>query len=181
MSPVRWGLALSGWAALAAVAFLPEAYVPRVIVTAAFLLACPGLAAVRWARPAWAGQRAVIVETAVLALVVSMSLSVLVAEALFLSGTFSVRRTLLALAVPTSVLALLPQRRGSRDRTRRAAPDQAPATTDAERVKPPPRQEDAARTVDAPHKSAEGVASALAAVAFAARRLAAAMMAGTRG
>lgn len=180
MSPLRWGLALSGWAALAAVAFLPEAHVLRMIVTAAFLLVCPGAAAVRWARSAWAGERAIILEAAVLALVVSMSLSVLVAEALFLSGTFTVRRALLVLAVVTSVLALLPRHRGSRGRTRRAAPDQAP-TAGAERGEPPPRPGEAARTVRASHQSAGKVATAVAAIVFAARRFAPAMTAVTRG
>nr|WSY50039.1 hypothetical protein OG999_07715 [Streptomyces sp. NBC_00886] len=139
MSPLRWGLALSGWAALAAVTFLPDAAVLRVLVTTAFLLVCPGLAAARWARPASARatSRTVVLETAVLTVVVGMSLSVLVVEALYLSGTFTVTRALLALAVVTSLLALLPQPGGPPGRVRRVAPDDGPPTATDDGDEPP--------------------------------------------
>lgn len=120
MTALRWALALSGWAAWAVVTFLPDALILRAVVTAAFLLVCPGLAAARWARPGRvrATDRTVVLETAVLALTISVSLGVLVVEPLFLSGAFTVTRALVALAAATSVLALLPKPGG----WRRAAP-----------------------------------------------------------
>ncbi|NUK05616.1 DUF1616 domain-containing protein [Streptomyces lunaelactis] len=115
----RWGLAASGWLALAAT--VPPAGTPlRVFVTAVFLLVCPGLAAVQSLRPAARRSRdpAELLEAAVLSVVVSLSLSVLVAEALFLSGTFTARRALLALAVLTSLLALVPRPGSKRSKER---------------------------------------------------------------
>ncbi|WP_328666725.1 hypothetical protein OG905_06925 [Streptomyces sp. NBC_00322] len=121
MTSLRWGLAASGWLALAAT--VASAGTPlRVVVTAVFLLVCPGLAAVGPVRPeAWRGNgRVAVLEVAVLSVVLSLSLSVLVAEAFFLTGTFSARRALLALAVLTSVLALMPRRGGKRIEERQA-------------------------------------------------------------
>ncbi|MER5470786.1 hypothetical protein ABZX90_19765 [Streptomyces sp. NPDC002935] len=139
MTPLRWGLALSGWAALAVVTFLPDALVLRVVVTTAFLLVCPGLAASRWARSGAvrATDRTVVLETGVLAVAVSVSMAVLVAELLFLSGTFTVTRALLALAAATSALALLPRPGGYRRRAPRAVPDAGPRTAAAGRPEPP--------------------------------------------
>ncbi|MEU3917525.1 hypothetical protein [Streptomyces sp. NPDC029004] len=122
MTWLRWVLAASGWVALAAT--VPPAGAPlRVVVTAVFLLVCPGLAAVGPVRPA--ARRGVgrveVLEVAVLSVVLSLSLSVLVAEAFFLSGTFTARRALLALAVLTTVLALMPRTRRKPSRSRRAA------------------------------------------------------------
>ncbi|HET6357292.1 hypothetical protein [Streptomyces sp.] len=122
MTWLRWVLAASGWVALAAT--VPPAGAPlRVVVTAVFLLVCPGLAAVGPVRPA--ARRGVgrveILEVAVLSVVLSLSLSVLVAEAFFLSGTFTARRALLALAVLTTVLSLMPRSRGKPSGSRRAA------------------------------------------------------------
>ncbi|MCX4585256.1 hypothetical protein [Streptomyces sp. NBC_01481] len=121
MISLRWGLALSGWAALAVTA-LPAAHPLRVLVTAVFLLVCPGLAAVQSLRPAARRGRvpAEVLEAAVLSVVVSLALSVLVAEALFLGGTFTARWALLALAVLTSALALMPRRGRKRFKDRRA-------------------------------------------------------------
>ncbi|MFJ5777107.1 hypothetical protein [Streptomyces sp. NPDC093094] len=148
MSPLRWGLALSGWAALAVVVLLPDALVLRIVVTTAFLLVCPGLAGSRWARPGPARvmDRTAVLERGVLALTVSMSAAVLVVGPLFLSGWFTVTRALLALAVVTSVLALLPGPGGRRRGAPRAAPAPAPApgpapgprAADAGRPEPPP-------------------------------------------
>lgn len=142
MSLLRLGLASSGWVALGAVALLPEAAVLRVILTTAFLLVCPGLAALRVGlpAPARAMDPAIFLETAALALVVSMSLSVLVAEVLFLSGVFTVTRALLALAVLTSLLALLSHPGGTRGPARRAAPDDGSPTAAADRTEPPARE-----------------------------------------
>lgn len=170
MSPLRWGLAASGWVALAAVALLPEAAVLRVILTTAFLLVCPGLAALLRCPPASrATDPAIFLETAVLALVVSMSLSVLVAEVLFLSGVFTITRALLALAVLTSLLALLPRPRGTRGPTRRAAPDDGSSPAAADRTGPSVRERDAGP-----------VMGAFTAAGLTARRIAAAVVAGIR-
>jgi hypothetical protein len=106
----RLGLALSGWAA-AAFTVLPAAAFPRVLVVAAFLLVCPGTAALRWVRPPGEErdpERVAVLESGVLAVVLSLALSVLVAEALFVTGIFTLARALLILAALTSVLALLP-------------------------------------------------------------------------
>lgn len=171
MSPLRWGLASSGWVALAAVLLLPEAAVLRVILTTAFLLVCPGLTALRWGSPASvrAMDPATFLETAVLALGVSMSLSVLVAEALFLSGVFTITRALLALAVLTSLLALLPRPRGTRGPTGRAVPDDGSPTQAADRTEPSARE-----------RGAGPVAGAFTAAGLTARRFAAAVAAGIR-
>ncbi|WP_367319374.1 hypothetical protein [Streptomyces sp. HUAS ZL42] len=128
MTRLRWGLALSGWLALAATA-LPAAGVLRVLVTTVFLLVCPGLAAVRWAwpAPARAAGRVALLEAAVLTFVLSLSLAVVIAEALFLSGVFTVARALLALAVVTSTLALLP-RPGAPRRSPGDSPGAGPQT-----------------------------------------------------
>ncbi|MEU9169725.1 hypothetical protein AB0D34_18275 [Streptomyces sp. NPDC048420] len=137
MTPLRWALALSGWAVLAVATYLPDAGVPLVAATTVFLLVCPGLAASRWARsaPAYARDRAAVLEAGVLTLVLSLSLGVLVAETLYLSDTFTVTRALLALAVATSVLALTPKRRG-RHRAPRAARDAGAPAAAADRPQP---------------------------------------------
>ncbi|MXM64518.1 hypothetical protein GR925_13945 [Streptomyces sp. HUCO-GS316] len=134
MTPLRWVLVLSGWAALAAATFLPDAGVLRVLVTTAFLLVCPGLAASRWARsaPAYARDRTAVLETGLLAVVISLSLAVIVAETLYLSDAFTVTRALLALAVVTSVLALVPGRRSRR----RPVPDTGSPTAAADQPEP---------------------------------------------
>lgn len=122
MTALRWVIAASGWLALAATE-LTAGTPLRVAVMAVFLIVCPGLAAVGLLRPAalrgsgWAA----VLEPAVLSVVLSLSLSVLVAEAFFLSGTFTAKRALLALAVLTSVLALMPPPGGKRSKDRRAS------------------------------------------------------------
>ncbi|MFE9650473.1 hypothetical protein ACFYO0_41550 [Streptomyces sp. NPDC006365] len=108
---LRLGLALSGWVAVAATA-LPSGVFPRVLVVPAFLLVCPGLAALRWVRPTGVVRdpaRLAALESCVLAVVLSLAASVLVAEALFLGDVFTLVRALLILAVLTSVLALVPR------------------------------------------------------------------------
>ncbi|MFJ8132457.1 hypothetical protein [Streptomyces hydrogenans] len=113
----RLGLAASGWLALLATA-LPDAAPPRVAAVTAFLLVCPGLAAVLAVRPAPArsAYRYALLETALLTLTLGLALATLVAVVLFLGGAFTAVRALCALAALTSVLALLPQRRGARGR-----------------------------------------------------------------
>ncbi|OIJ67792.1 hypothetical protein [Streptomyces mangrovisoli] len=140
MSRPRWALALSGWVALAAVLLLPDASAPRVAVTTAFLLVCPGLAASRWARPTAvrASDRAALLETGVLAVVVSVSMTVLVVEPLFLGGVFTVAWALLVLAAATTALAVLPGPGERRLRPPRAVPGSAARPADAGRHKRPP-------------------------------------------
>ncbi|MGW8886218.1 hypothetical protein [Streptomyces sp. NPDC055749] len=108
MTALRWTVAVSGWLALAATA-LPVPSAARVLVTAVFLLVCPGLAATLLC----AGRlftdrfgRATVLEAALVTGAVSLSLSALVAEALLLSHVFTTARALAALAALTSVMAL---------------------------------------------------------------------------
>ncbi|MFB8167286.1 glycoside hydrolase family 16 protein [Kitasatospora purpeofusca] len=120
--------ALLGWAAVAATA-LPAGSPPRVAVTAAFVLAGPGAAALlgrptiaRAAGPdRWAA--------AVLVLALSLALAVLTAVGLMLGGVFSARTALLVLAAVSTLLAVLPDRpgpvrawRGARPRPARPRP-----------------------------------------------------------
>ncbi|MFG2818185.1 family 16 glycosylhydrolase [Kitasatospora sp. NPDC048365] len=109
--PVRLLPAVVGWAALAATA-LPAGSAPRAAVTGAFLLTCPGTAALLAARPDWLrpGSRPEMFSAAALAVALSAALSVLTAQALFLGHAFTVRRAVLALAALTTVLVLLPRR-----------------------------------------------------------------------
>ncbi|MFF8535676.1 hypothetical protein ACN6K9_000721 [Streptomyces sp. SAS_267] len=139
MTYPRWGLALSGWVALAVVTLLPDALVLRAVVTTAFLLVCPGLAASRWARSRVRRlrDRTAVLETGVLALTLSLSMAVLVVEPLFLGGAFTVTRALLALAAATSVLALLPLPGEGRRQKPRDVPDPDPPTADSGRSGPP--------------------------------------------
>ncbi|MET8222657.1 hypothetical protein ACWERY_11920 [Streptomyces sp. NPDC004082] len=139
MTSLRLGLALSGWAALAVVTFLPDALILRVVVTTAFLIACPGLAASRRARAGTVGatDRTAVLEGGVLAVTVSLSMAVLVAVPLFLSDAFTVTRALLALAAATTVLALMTWPGGHRRRAPRVTPDADPGTADPGRPELP--------------------------------------------
>ncbi|MEV8590192.1 hypothetical protein [Streptomyces sp. NPDC051180] len=114
----RWGLAASGWLALIAT-LLPEGSPVRVTAVTAFLLVCPGLAAVLALRPAAAGRdarRYALLEAALLAVTLGLALATLVAVGLFLVELFTATRALLVLAGLTSVLALLPLGSRARDR-----------------------------------------------------------------
>lgn len=125
MTRLRWAVAASGWVALAATA-LPAAFPLRVLVTAVFLLVCPGLAVTLLftARPfAPEAGRAALVEAAVLTGALSLSLSALVAEALFLSHAFSPTWALLVLAVLSSLAALAPVLVRAKNAVRPAASD----------------------------------------------------------
>ncbi|MEU1864490.1 hypothetical protein [Streptomyces gardneri] len=124
MTLLRLGLAASGWLALLAMS-LPDAAPLRVAAVTAFLLVCPGLATLLALRPGGArraggarrgGHPAVFLETALVALVLGLALTTLVAVALFLGGVFTATRALLALAVLTTAMALLPVRPGARKR-----------------------------------------------------------------
>lgn len=116
MNRPRLGLAAAGWLALAATA-LPAGSPPRVIVTFAFVLICPGAATVRLAQAVLrkAGSRPMDpLESFVLAVALSLSLGALVSEALFLAQGFTTARAIFVLAVFTSIAALCPVR-GSRE------------------------------------------------------------------
>ncbi|GGW96629.1 hypothetical protein [Streptomyces lomondensis] len=110
MNRLRWGVAVSGWVAVAATA-LPEGAPLRVATMSAFLLIGPGLAATllltRRPSDAEAGRRSRL-EFTVLTVALSIAFSTLVAEALFLTKASTPTRALLILAVLSSVLALAP-------------------------------------------------------------------------
>jgi len=105
----RWGLALSGWVALAATR-LPAGSPPRVIVALAFVLLCPGAAAVRLGDAVLrrAGLRIDRLEAFVLSVALSLAVGALVTEAFFLTATYTTTRAMVALAAFTTVAALCP-------------------------------------------------------------------------
>ncbi|GAA2148358.1 hypothetical protein GCM10009760_40260 [Kitasatospora kazusensis] len=104
-------LALSGWAALLATGLTPANPV-RVLVTAVFVLGCPGTAAMLLARPTAAGlaRQAGPVAAGTVALALSGALATVTATALFLTDSFTTGRALLVLAGLTTLLALVPRR-----------------------------------------------------------------------
>ncbi|MFC8785030.1 hypothetical protein ACFW20_06560 [Streptomyces nigra] len=119
MTWLRWCVALSGWVALIATA-LPEASPVRAATTVAFLLVCPGLAATLRGSghgPRREDGRTALLAQIVLAGAVSVALSALVAEALFVVGLFSPVRALIALAALTSAMVLVPDLRLPERRT----------------------------------------------------------------
>ncbi|MGC0336385.1 hypothetical protein [Streptomyces sp. SLBN-8D4] len=150
--PLRCALALSGWLAVAA-SGLPAGSVLRVLVSTPFLLVCPGLAASRWARPRVGREtgRAPMLEMAVLAVVVSLALTVLVVVPFYLNGVFTTLRALATLAFVTSALALLPVPRGRgrpRDSRRDPAPDPMAPPAAPPRQPPPGAPPDSAPSGD---------------------------------
>ena len=108
----RLGLFLSGWAALAATR-LPGGSPPRVVIAFAFVLLCPGAAAVRLGDAVLrrSGLRIDRLETFVLSIALSLALGALVTEAFFLTSTYTTTRAMVVLAVFTSVGALCRLRR----------------------------------------------------------------------
>jgi uncharacterized membrane protein len=107
---VRYGLILSGWLALAA-ATLPAGLMPlRVVVTAAFLLVCPGAAALQLTHPARRRRVPEGLEFVVLSVAFSITIDTLVAEAFYFSRSITTMRAIGALAVLTSLMALYPVR-----------------------------------------------------------------------
>ena len=105
----RIALALSGWIALAATR-LPAGSTPRVAIAALFLLACPGLALVRIPAAVRArhGRAMEPLETAVLAVALSLAAGALVSEAFYLTDSFTLARAGAVLALLTSLAALTP-------------------------------------------------------------------------
>jgi beta-glucanase (GH16 family) len=144
-------LALSGWAALAATA-LPSGAAPlRVALTAAFLLVCPGLAAVRASRRTATGRARPpdTMEDAMLSVALSVALDTLVAVGFYLDRSFTVPRALGLLAALTTALALLAlllSRRGRRSEPQRqpegepAPPGRTRGTAARQRGRRPGRQ-----------------------------------------
>ncbi|MFJ8621739.1 family 16 glycosylhydrolase [Kitasatospora sp. NPDC093550] len=109
-----WALALSGWVALA-VYTLADANPVRVAVSTAFLLLCPGLAAVRSARPRLAASGAPMgrLEAWVLTVALSLAIDTVITMAFYLTGGFISGWALAATAGATTLLALplcLPRR-----------------------------------------------------------------------
>jgi len=103
-------LAATGWLALASTN-LAALSVPRVLLTLAFILLCPGSAILRIAA-ATAPERTDGYEPllrATLAVAASLSLVALVSEAFFLTGSFTMQRCVIALAALTTALALAPE------------------------------------------------------------------------
>ncbi|MER8182021.1 glycoside hydrolase family 16 protein [Kitasatospora sp. NPDC094015] len=112
--PLRLLLGLSGWLALLTLA-LPAADPVRTAVAGAFVLLCPGAAATLPApgRPRATGwpER---LTTALLTVALSAAFATVTAVALFLAHAFTPGRALAVLALLTSLLVLLPGRRGRR-------------------------------------------------------------------
>ncbi|WP_405593194.1 hypothetical protein [Streptomyces sp. NBC_01092] len=120
MTWLRWSVGLSGWVALAMTA-LPDASAVRVATTVIFLLVCPGLAATllvtgRAFTPR--AGRTGLLESVALTGAVSVAVSALVAEVLFVGQVFTPTRALLALAVLTSASVLASGLRVSKSRAR---------------------------------------------------------------
>jgi hypothetical protein len=102
-------LAASGWVVLGLTA-LPSGTPVRQVAGFAFLLTCPGAALVRH----WPGMDGL--ERLVLAVALSLSAAMLIAETLILAHAWSTPLALGGLAALTSAAALLPgaERRGVR-------------------------------------------------------------------
>ena len=120
MKPSTVLLAASGWIALAATA-LPALSPVRVALTLLFLALCPGVAVLRvgaasrpghtvpHAKGPYAKKPYEPLPAAALTVAASLALATLVSEAFFLAGAFTMPRCVMALAVLTAVLALLPE------------------------------------------------------------------------
>jgi len=102
-------LAASGWIALAATT-LPPFSVLRVVVTLLFIAVCPGIAAVRIARPFTPASTDKCERLFNAAVVVSASLALTTtaSESLLLAGVFTMPRGVMALAAVTTLLAVVP-------------------------------------------------------------------------
>ena len=104
--PARLALAASGWLALLTAANLADAAPLRIAVLLGFALLCPGAAVLGPLLPARDGGT----QTFLLVVMLSLSALVFAATALMLIGWFTAFRTLLVLAVLTTVTALPPAR-----------------------------------------------------------------------
>ncbi|MEV7026050.1 hypothetical protein [Kitasatospora sp. NPDC093558] len=106
--PAETVLAVSGWVALAATT-LPGALLPlRAVVTAAFLLLCPGAAALRLTHPVRAGRRRDPLEAVVLTIAFSIAIDAAVAEVFFFTRSISTARAVGAVALLTTLTVLVP-------------------------------------------------------------------------
>jgi uncharacterized membrane protein len=108
--PARWPsvlLALSGWVALL-VTSTPAGSMPRVTVTLAFLLMCPGTALLALARPLLGPRQhsGDAMESVALAFALSIGTAMLVSTVYFMTGTFTLARAVTTLAVITSAAAI---------------------------------------------------------------------------
>ncbi|MEU8919817.1 family 16 glycosylhydrolase [Kitasatospora sp. NPDC048545] len=102
-----WALAASGWVTLAVYA-LADANPVRVAVAGVFLLCCPGLAAVRSARPRLAASGVPMgrLESWVMVVALSLAIDTVIIVAFYLNGGFISGWPLAAVAGATSLLAL---------------------------------------------------------------------------
>ncbi|GGK52848.1 hypothetical protein HS048_30845 [Planomonospora sp. ID91781] len=110
MNTIRWPLLLlasSGWLALLTTE-TPGGAPLRVTVTVVFLLTCPGAAVLALFRPLLAPRDHTgdAMESIALTVALSVALGILVSEAFFMTGAFTVYRVLTALATITSLAAL---------------------------------------------------------------------------
>ncbi|MEE1787361.1 hypothetical protein PUR71_31330 [Streptomyces sp. SP17BM10] len=120
LSPAEAVLTVSGWVALAATT-LPAPLLPlRAVVVAAFLLLCPGAAALRVTHAVRAGRRRDPLEAVVLTVAFSIAIDTAVAEVFFFTRSISTARAVGAVALITSLLVLVPA--AVRHRGRAAAP-----------------------------------------------------------
>ncbi|MFF5208967.1 hypothetical protein [Streptosporangium sp. NPDC000396] len=110
MNTSRWPtllLAVSGWLALLATQAAGGG-VLRVAVSLIFLLTCPGAAVLALVHP-FLGPRdhtGDAMESMALTLAISVALGIIVSEAFFLSGTFTMPAAMATLAAITSAAAL---------------------------------------------------------------------------
>ncbi|GAA3156531.1 hypothetical protein GCM10010466_54250 [Planomonospora alba] len=111
MNNARWPLLLlatSGWLTLLVATQAPGGAPLRVTVTVVYLLTCPGAAVLALFRPLLAPRDHTgdAMESVALTVALSVALGILVGEAFFMTGTFTVYRALTVLATITSVAAL---------------------------------------------------------------------------
>ncbi|MFC1420355.1 glycoside hydrolase family 16 protein [Streptacidiphilus cavernicola] len=169
-------LALSGWAALVAT-LLPAAEPVRVLLVVVFLVLCPGAAAVRagtpvsrpGARPGSDGREreSARLEAAVLTVALSLAIGALVAEAFFLSRSFTAARALATLAAVTTLLVLTRRLRRRRARTTDdggpvVPPNPAPDGAPPDPARPDRAPSDPARPRPGPLRRTRRVTPALA-------------------
>jgi uncharacterized membrane protein len=140
MTALRLTLAASGWAALAAT-HLPDGSPLRVLIAVAFMLTCPGGAIVQLGRAALARHNRPMdrLEAGVMTVTLSLALGALVSEAFFITGTYTLTRTTIALAAITTIAALCPVPRRPAKPTARATRPGKPALLAAPSRRPAPR------------------------------------------
>jgi uncharacterized membrane protein len=140
MTPLRLGLAASGWIALAAT-HLPQGSPLRALIAFTFMLTCPGGAVVRLGKAALARHNRPMdrLEAGVLTVALSLAIGALVSEAFFISHSYTVTRATIVLAAITTTAALCPVPRRPQKATARAARPGQPGLLPAAQRRPVPR------------------------------------------